>query len=74
MNGSPTYEVKIQRRMKQSNPIAPLRFLIMAERLAGLVRSTVLSGIFKGFNVGNGGAEVFFLQYADDTLFVGEAN
>lgn len=56
-------------------PLAPFLFLIVAEGLNGLFMNVVKLGKFKGFKVGrNDYVEVFLLQFADDTLFMGEAN
>lgn len=73
MNGSQTEEFTIQRGLKQGDPLAPFLFLLIAEGLSGLMSNAVSQGRFSGFKVGTGGCEVSILQYADDTLFVGEA-
>lgn len=73
INGSPTEKVKIQKGLKQGDPLAPFLFLLVVEGLTGMVKKAGEIGIFKGFKVGNGGEEVSILQYADDTLLVGEA-
>lgn len=39
-----------------------------------MMRNAISTGVFKGFKVGKGGEEVSILQYADDTLIVGEAS
>lgn len=44
----------------------------MAEGLSGLMREVVSKNLFKGFIVGTKEVEVNLLQYADDTIFVGE--
>ncbi|MCI14830.1 LINE-1 reverse transcriptase like, partial [Trifolium medium] len=64
VNGSPTSEINIQRGLKQGDP----------EGFAGVMRSAVLKGLFKGFDVGDDGLVVSHLQYADDTLCIGEAS
>lgn len=74
INGSPAEEVRIHKGLKQGDTLAPFLFLMMAEGLTGLMRNAVALGLFKGFKVGNGGEEVSILQYADDTLLVGEAS
>lgn len=74
VNESPTGEVRIQKGMKQSDPLAPFLFLLVAEGLTGLLRNVVSLGCFKGFKVGQEGEEVSILQYADNTLLVGEAS
>ncbi|MCH96040.1 RNA-directed DNA polymerase (Reverse transcriptase), partial [Trifolium medium] len=73
VNGCPTSEINIQRGLKQGDPLAPFLFLLVAEGFAGLMRSAVDKNLFKGFGVGSEGLVVSHLQYADDTLCIGEA-
>jgi hypothetical protein len=73
VNGSPTPEINIQRGLKQGDPLAPFLFLLVAEGFAGLMRSAVEKCLFDGFGVGSGGCKVSHLQYADDTIYIGEA-
>jgi hypothetical protein len=72
VNGSPTEEVNISRGLKQGDPLAPFLFLLVAEGLTALSKSAISLGFFKGFQVGPE-VSVSLLQYADDTLFIGEA-
>lgn len=74
VNGSPSQEVNIQRGLKQGNPLAPFLFLLVAEGLSGLIRSAISLGKFKGFRVGRSDVVISHLQYADDTLLIGEAS
>ncbi|MCI19423.1 LINE-1 reverse transcriptase like, partial [Trifolium medium] len=74
VNGSPTEEINIQRGLKQGDPLAPFLFLLVAEGLGGLMKKAVEMNRFKGFKVGRQGFEVSHLQYADDTLCIGEAS
>ncbi|PNY14141.1 cysteine-rich receptor-like protein kinase [Trifolium pratense] len=73
VNGSPTEEISIKRGLKQGDSLAPLLFLIVAEGLGALMREAVQKGYFKPFLVGRGRLPVSILQYADDTLCIGEA-
>ncbi|WJX66076.1 hypothetical protein P8452_50669 [Trifolium repens] len=73
VNGCPTHEISIKRGLKQGDPLAPLLFLLVAEGLGGLMRNAVGMGRFRPFLVGGGNAPVSLLQYADDTLCIGEA-
>lgn len=73
VNGSPTKEVKMQKGLRQDDPLAPFLFFIVAEGLGGLMRSAVAKGIFSGFNYGHSGS-ASYLQYADDTLLLGEVS
>ncbi|KAK2449929.1 hypothetical protein QL285_009079 [Trifolium repens] len=72
VNGSPTEQVNIKRGLKQGDPLAPFLFLLVAEGLNALTQSAVSLGYFKAFEVSSE-VSVSLLQYADDTLFIGEA-
>jgi hypothetical protein len=74
INGSPSEEINIQRGLKQGDPLAPFLFLLVAEGLGGIVKKAVELNKFKGFQMGNNGLCVSHLQYADDTLCIGEAS
>jgi hypothetical protein len=73
VNGSPTGEISIKRGLKQGDPLAPLLFLLVAEGLGALMRKAVEINKFRPFLVGRGGLPISILQYADDTLCIGEA-
>jgi hypothetical protein len=74
VNGSPTEEIGIKRGLKQGDPLAPLLFLLVAEGLGLLMRRAVESHRFSPFLVGRDAVPVSILQYADDTLCIGEAS
>ncbi|CAK8537008.1 unnamed protein product [Lathyrus sativus] len=71
VNGSPTKEFEVEKGLRQGDPLSPFLFVIVAEGLAGLVRKSQELGEFEGFVV-NGKCMVDLLQFADDTLIVGE--
>jgi hypothetical protein len=72
VNGSPTEEICIKRGLKQGDPLAPFLFLLVAEGLGALMRMAVERGRFKPFLVGRSEFPVSILQYADDTLCIGD--
>jgi hypothetical protein len=72
VNGSPTKEINIKRGLKQGDPLAPFLFLLVAEGLGGLMKRAVGLNRFRGFQIRNNGSIVSHLQYADDTLCIGE--
>jgi hypothetical protein len=74
VNGSPTEEISIKRGLKQGDPLAPLLFLLVAEGLGAIMRKAVAVERFKPFLVGRGQLPISILQYADDTLCIGEAS
>jgi hypothetical protein len=73
INGSPTHEINITRGSKQGDPLAPFLFLLVAEGLGAIMRQAVSLNRFSPFMVGRGDMPVSHLQYADDTVFIGEA-
>jgi len=73
VNGSPTNEFIPQRGLRQGNPLAPLLFNIVAEGLTSLMREALDKSLFSNFLVGENNEAVNILQYADDTIFFGEA-
>ena len=73
VNGSPSKEFTPKRGLRQGDPLAPFLFNIVAEGLTGLMRSVVSKNLFRSYIVGSLKEEVNILQYADDTLFFGDA-
>ncbi|WJX46635.1 beta-amyrin 28-monooxygenase [Trifolium repens] len=73
VNGSPTEEINIKKGLKQGDPLAPLLFLLVSDGLGALMRKAVERGRFKPFCVGRNNMQISMLQYADDTLCIGEA-
>ena len=74
VNGSPTAEFKPQRGLRQGDPLAPLLFDLVAEGLTYLMREAVSKQCFTSFLVGSNKVPADVLQYADDTIFFGEAS
>ncbi|KAH1150639.1 hypothetical protein GYH30_044590 [Glycine max] len=72
VNGSPTNEFTPQRGLRQGDPLAPLLFNIAAEGLTGLMREALDKNLYSSFLVGTNSEPVNILQYADDTIFLGE--
>ncbi|XP_058762959.1 uncharacterized mitochondrial protein AtMg01250-like [Vicia villosa] len=71
VNGCPTKEFCVEKGLIQGDHLSPFLFVLVAEGLTGLVRKSVANGVFKGMDInGNCGADI--LQFADDTLIVGE--
>ncbi|GKC61264.1 RNA-directed DNA polymerase, eukaryota, reverse transcriptase zinc-binding domain protein [Tanacetum coccineum] len=72
VNGSPTEEFALERGIRQGDPLLPFLFLIVAESLNVAMQEVFQGGLFDGVKVGSDGIEVSHLQYADDTIFVGD--
>ncbi|XP_022016696.1 uncharacterized mitochondrial protein AtMg01250-like [Helianthus annuus] len=72
VNGSPTFEFKYSKGIRQGDPISPFLFLIGMEALTVLFNRAVEGGMFKGFETPNGGPYLSSLLFADDALIIGE--
>ncbi|KHN19285.1 hypothetical protein glysoja_012205, partial [Glycine soja] len=44
------------------------------EALNGLMRTALAANLYKGFNIASSEISISLLQYADDTIFFGEAS
>ncbi|PNX56323.1 ribonuclease H [Trifolium pratense] len=71
VNGRPTKDFSVGKGLRQGDPMSMFVFLIVAEGLSGLMNKAVGSGSFHGYKVNN---NLMFhtLQFADDTIIVGE--
>ena len=74
VNGSPTKEFVPSRGLRQGDPLAPLLFNIVAEGLTGMMREALNRDLYISFLVGKQKEPTNILQYADDTVFIGEAS
>ncbi|GAU38174.1 hypothetical protein TSUD_264000 [Trifolium subterraneum] len=72
VNGCPTEQIDICKGLKQGDPLAPFLFILVAEGLGALMNKAVELGFYKGIQLRSCGVNISHLQYADDTLFVGE--
>ncbi|GKV44307.1 hypothetical protein SLEP1_g51499 [Rubroshorea leprosula] len=73
INGSPTREFRVSKGIRQGDPLSPFLFLIVAEGLNGMVTAASEKQLYKGVKVGTDDIMVSHLQFADDTIFFGEA-
>jgi hypothetical protein len=73
VNGSPTKEFKMERGLRQGDPLSPLLFLLVAEGFNVLMSKAVEVGNFMGYKVGEEEElSISHLQFADDTLIIGK--
>lgn len=73
VNGSPTNEIKVSKGIRKGDPLAPFLFLVAAEGLSSLIKKATDLYIFKGLSLVDNLPVITNLQFADDTLIVGEA-
>ncbi|GKA08346.1 putative RNA-directed DNA polymerase [Tanacetum coccineum] len=72
INGSPSNEFKMERGLRQGDPLSPFLFLIVAEALQVCILDACNKGLYNGVSLARCGANVSLLQYADDALLFGE--
>ncbi|XP_057443259.1 uncharacterized protein LOC130735191 [Lotus japonicus] len=73
VNGSPTEEFKMEKGLRQGDPMAPFLFLNVAEGLNGLLKHAVALEKYKPYKVGDENPiSISLLQFANDTLFIGD--
>nr|KYP70944.1 hypothetical protein KK1_010185 [Cajanus cajan] len=74
VNGSPSEEFGPKKGLRQGDPLSPFLFIVVAEGLTGMMREAVSQNSFGGVKIGSQQVPVSIIQYADDTMFIGEAN
>ena len=73
VNGCPTEEFPIERGLRQGDPLSPFLFLLAAEGFNVLMNAVVGADLFRGYGVGQlGEVRLTHLQFADDTIIIGE--
>lgn len=73
VNGSPTEDISMQKRLKKGDPLAPFLFLLVAKAFSVLMRNASSLNLFEGFRFKRDGLVVLYLQYVDDTFCIGKA-
>ncbi|GLT33516.1 hypothetical protein SLA2020_080980 [Shorea laevis] len=73
INGSPTTEFTASKGLRQGDPLSPFLFLLIGERLCGLVKKAESEGLFRGVDIGTSGMSLSLLQFVDDSVFMGKA-
>lgn len=68
VNGSPTEPFKLQRGIRQGDPISSFIFTIVSEALNFVIRKAKELGLIDGLRIGSDQILVTHLQFADDTL------
>ncbi|GJY72048.1 putative RNA-directed DNA polymerase, eukaryota, reverse transcriptase zinc-binding domain protein [Tanacetum coccineum] len=68
INGSPTKEFKLERGLRQGDPLSPFLFILAAKALNVAILEATNHNIFYGIKVGKDKLCISHLQYADDAL------
>lgn len=70
VNGNPTGEFALERRLRQRDPLSPFLFLLAAEGLNLMTKRAVERGLLKATEIGRNRIQISHIQYADDTMFI----
>lgn len=73
VNGSATKEFVVGKGLRQGDHLSPFLFIIVMEGLTMIMKKEVEMSFFKGFKV-NEEVSYSVVQFANDTLFVGDGN
>ena len=74
VNGSPMGYITPTRGIRQGDPLSSYLFLLCAEGLSSLIKTSVANGVIKGILVCRGGPELSHLFFVDDSLIFCKAS
>ena len=72
INGSPSNEFKMERGLRQGDPLSQFLFLLVVEALQAAILESCDKGFYKGLSLADSGLNVSLLQFAYDALFCRE--
>jgi hypothetical protein len=73
VDGCPTDEFKMERSLRQGDPLSSFLFLLAAEGFNILMKAMLEAQLFQGYGVGRvAEVRLTHLQFVDDTLIIGE--
>lgn len=68
INGSPSSPIKLQKGLRQGDPLSPFLFNIIVEVLHLIIEKSTSMQLWEGIEACPGGPRISHLQYADDIL------
>lgn len=68
INGSLSSEFKMERGLRQGDPLSPLLFNIVAKGLNILFERAKTENVISGIKMGENGPAISHLQFEDDTI------
>jgi hypothetical protein len=72
VNDSPTKEFGMGREMRQEDPMSPFPYLLASEGLNQMTTKSANLKLFERYRWWSEGVCILHIQFADDTLIVGE--
>ncbi|GJU60452.1 putative RNA-directed DNA polymerase, eukaryota, reverse transcriptase zinc-binding domain protein [Tanacetum coccineum] len=70
VNGSPTAEFSLKRRLRQGDPLSPFLFILVMEGLHIAINDAIMSQLIKGASVGPFNFKISHFFYADDVIIL----
>ena len=74
INGNPNDQIIPQRGIREGDSLSPYLFILCADILNHLLKTSVAEGDIRGIKIGNGVPAITHLQFANDSLFSCQAN
>lgn len=74
INRSPSNPFKLQRGLRQGDPLSPFLFVLIVEALNQMIKNATKLHLWQGIETCKTGIKISHLQYADDTLMFCDAN
>lgn len=68
INGSPTAPIRMEKGLRQGDPLSPFLFLLVTEAFNQIMKRGIEKDLIQGIKVGNDQINISHLQFADDTL------
>lgn len=68
LNGSPSMPFKLQRGLRQGDPLSPFLFILIAEVLSLMIKKATSLNLWSGIAVCKNGPLLTHLQFANDTI------
>ncbi|KAJ9545124.1 hypothetical protein OSB04_024831 [Centaurea solstitialis] len=72
VNGSPMKELRMEKGLRQGDPLSPFLFILAVEGLNVAFKEAQRKYLFKGVRLDNSVEEFSLLQFADDAIIMGE--
>lgn len=70
LNGSPLSPIKMEKGLRQGDPLSPYLFILVSEALVCLLKKAEDLNLIEGVSIGKNKVQLKHLQFADDTLIL----
>ena len=74
LNGSPLKPFKMEKGLRQGDPLSPYLFILVSEALVCLLKKANDLNLIEGIHIGKAKVSLKHLQFADDTLIFAPRN